>query len=147
MIFTFVQDHTDDLSAAANLPSRSMNCQSNSSNKEKSAFSADIVCQHLIQVDFNSIADQAQFHGSIQLRKIAHVDVSQVESCAQHVARTAPLIAQADEEYFLLNIQRQGSSLVRQDGREAKLVSGDMALYSSARRYELTFNAAFHRPC
>lgn len=95
--------------------------------EEKSAFWADIVCQHLIQVDCNSIADQAQFHESIQLRKIAHVDVLQVESCAQHGARTAPLIAQADEEYFLLNIQRQGSSLVRQDGREAKLVSGDMA--------------------
>lgn len=110
---------------------------------EKSAFWADMVCQHLIQVDCNSIAAQAQFHGSIQLRKIAHVDVSQVESCAQHVARTAQLIAQADDECFLLNVQRQGTSLVRQDGREAKLVSGDMALYSSARRYELAFDAAF----
>ena len=71
------------------------------------------------------------------------MDVSQIESCAQHMPRTAPLIAQADEEYFLLNIQRRGSSLVQQDGREAKLVSGNMALYSSARRYELTFDAAF----
>ncbi|RFC33154.1 MAG: hypothetical protein DID91_2727703304 [Candidatus Nitrotoga sp. MKT] len=68
--------------------------------EEKSTFWANIICQHLIQVDCNSIADQAQFHGSIQLRKIAHVDVSQVESCAQHMARTAPPIAQADKEYF-----------------------------------------------
>ncbi|MFZ1546358.1 MAG: helix-turn-helix domain-containing protein [Candidatus Nitrotoga sp.] len=112
------------------------------SEEGKAAFWADMVCQHLIQVDCNSIA-KAQFGGSIHLRKIAHVDVSQVESCAQHVARTTRLIAQADDEYFLLNIQRQGSSLVRQDGREASLVSGDMALYSSARRYELAFDSAF----
>lgn len=71
------------------------------------------------------------------------MDVSQVESCAQHMTRTTPLIAQADEKYFLLNIQRQGRSLVRQDDREAKLVSGNMALYSSAQRYELAFDAAF----
>ncbi len=71
------------------------------------------------------------------------MDVSQVAAGAQQVARTARLIAQADEEYFLLNIQRQGSSLLRQDGREASLVSGDMALYSSARRYELAFDSAF----
>jgi AraC-like DNA-binding protein len=109
---------------------------------EKIAFWADMVCQHLIQVDCNSIA-KAQFDGSINLRKIAHVDVSQVAAGAQQVARTARLIAQADKEYFLLNIQRQGSSLVRQDGREASLVSGDMALYSSARRYELAFDSAF----
>jgi len=109
---------------------------------DKIAFWADMVCQHLIQVDCNSIASQA-FHGDIHLRTIAHVDVSQVAAGAQQVARTARLITQADDEYFLLNIQRQGSSLVRQDGRVAKLVSGDMALYSSDRRYELAFDSAF----
>lgn len=112
------------------------------SDEGKAAFWADMVCQHLIHVDCNSITN-AQFHGSIHLRKIAHVDVSQVAAGAQQVVRTARLIMQADDEYFLLNIQRQGSSLVRQDGREASLVSGDMAVYSSARCYDLAFDSAF----
>lgn len=102
-----------------------------------------MVCQHLIQVDCSLIAPQVQFHGTIHLRKIAHVDISQVAASAQQVTRTKRLIKETDDEYFLLNIQRQGSSLVRQDGREASLVSGDMALYSSARCYELAFDSAF----
>lgn len=108
-------------------------------------FWTDLVCQHLVQVECSAITEPEQFHGTINMRRVAHVDISQVVAGGQRVTRTAELMAKADREYFLLNIQREGTSLVQQDGREAILNRGDMALYSSARRYDLLFNADFRQ--
>ena len=111
--------------------------------KDKVPFWADMVCQHLIQVECNPLAAASEFYGAIRLRQLGQVDISQVESVAQEVKRTARLMARADQEYFLVNIQRQGCSTVQQDGRVAKLEVGDMAIYSSARGYQLNFGNAF----
>lgn len=111
--------------------------------EEKAEFWADMVCRHLIQVNCDPMTSNEQFHGSIHSRTIAHVDVSQVATVAQKVHRTKQLIAQANEEYFLLNIQREGCSMLQQDGRTAQLAVGDMALYSSVRAYRLAFDADF----
>jgi AraC-like DNA-binding protein len=111
--------------------------------RDKVAYWADIVCQHLVQVECNSIAAPEQFHGAISLRKVDKVDVSQVVAGAQQVTRTKSMMAKADSECFLLNIQRDGNSGLQQDSRLATLKLGDMAIYSSARRYDLSFNAKF----
>lgn len=111
--------------------------------RDKVTFWADMVCQHLVQVECNSVAAPDQFHGAIGLRKIDKVDISRVVSGAQQVTRTPHLIAKADSEYFLVNIQNDGNSGVQQDGRLAILKPGDMAIYSSAREYDLSFNTEF----
>lgn len=105
----------------------------------------DLVCRHLIEVECDHPAGSNQFHGEIRLRRVGKLDISQISAAEQKVARTARLMAQAGQEHFLLNIQRAGISALRQDGREATLKPGDMALYSSARRYDLEFNENFRQ--
>lgn len=111
--------------------------------EQRSAFWVDMVCRHLIAIECEPATGRGDFHGEIEKRSIGSVEISQIVSGAQQVTRTAPLLAQADAEYFLLNIQRSSHSLVRQDGREAVLQQGDMALYSSTRPYQLSFHDAF----
>ena len=112
-------------------------------SRDKVAFWADMVCQHLVQVECNSIASPEHFDGSISLRKVGNVDISQVVTDAQQVTRTSTLISKADSEYFMVNIQRHGNSAVQQDGRLTALKSGDIAIYSSTRKYDLSFNDEF----
>ncbi|RDJ98615.1 helix-turn-helix domain-containing protein [Paraburkholderia lacunae] len=111
--------------------------------RDKVAFWADLVCQHLVQVDCNSVAEPEQFHAAISLRKIDKINLSRIAAGGQQVARTPQLMAKADSEYFLVNIQRNGNSGLQQDGRLATLKPGDMALYTSARRYDLSFKEDF----
>jgi hypothetical protein len=103
--------------------------------RERAAFWMDMVCRHLIAVECEPGSSETGFHGGIAQRRLEEVDIAQIASCAQQVRRTSSLLAQADDEYFLLNIQREGRSKVSQDGREACLASGDMALYSMDLRY------------
>lgn len=112
---------------------------------ERSAFWVDMVCKHLIAIDCEPAGRGSGFRGAIQTRAIGGVDVSQLASGAQRVARTAALLARADGDYFLLNIQRSHRSAVRQDGREALLAPGDVALYSSVRAYQLEFDGDFEQ--
>ena len=112
---------------------------------ERAPFWIDMVCRHLIEIECDPFDVGAPFHGAIVQRTVGAIDVSQVASCAQQVTRTDDLLARADGDYFLLNIQRAGCSVVQQDGREAALMPGDMALYSSARFYQLRFQTDFQQ--
>lgn len=111
--------------------------------RDKVAFWTDLVCQHLVQVDCLSVAEPERFHAAISLQKLDEINVSQISAGGQQVARTPRLMAKADREYFLVNIQRAGYSGLEQDGRLATLKPGDMAVYTSARRYDLSFNEDF----
>ena len=111
--------------------------------RDKVAFWADLVCQHFVQVECNSVAAPEQFHGAISLRKIDKVDVAQIVAGAQQVTRTRSMMAKANREYFLVNIQRDGNSGLQQDGRLATLKPGDMGIYSSSREFDLSFNTDF----
>jgi AraC-like DNA-binding protein len=111
--------------------------------RDKVAFWADLVCQHLVQVDCNLVVEPEQFHAAISLRKIDKINLSRIVAGGQQVARTPQLMAKADSEYFLVNIQRSGNSGLQQDGRLAALKPGDMAIYTSSRRYDLSFNEDF----
>jgi AraC-like DNA-binding protein len=57
-------------------------------------------------------------------------------------AAAGPLPAQT---FFVLAIQRRGRCTLRQQGREAVLATGDMALYQTALPYELAFDGAFRQ--
>ena len=113
--------------------------------REKIAFWRDLVCRHLVSVQCQSIADPAQFSGEIVMRTVAEVALAQITSTAQTVTRTPRLIAEATCEQVLVNIQREGSGGVEQDGRLAVLRPGDITLYTSGRRYDLFFDAPFQQ--
>lgn len=110
---------------------------------DRVAFWADMVCQHFVPAECSSVAVPAQFVGAIALRSLGPVNVAQIVSSAQEVTRTSQPIAQARGEYFLVNIQLSGSSSVRQAGRMTMLGLGDLAVFSSADPFQLSFDCDF----
>ena len=85
------------------------------------------------------------FHGSMRGARIAREDLSLIEVAASShaVTRTPELIAAADRRYFKLSIQLAGTGLLLQDGREAVLRPGNLAVYSTDRPYTLAFDGDF----
>ena len=112
--------------------------------RERIAYWTDVICDVYVQLDCDSPA-ASDFSGSIERDVLAGMEVSVVESQAQHVRRTPRQIAKACEDYFLVSIQDQGQGVVRQDGRTALLRPGDFALYDSTRPYELLFDGDFRQ--
>lgn len=112
---------------------------------ERHAYWADLVCAHLVKVNCLEVTQPARFSGHIEQRQLGALSVSRIRSQAQRLRLTPEVIAQSSEEQVLVNIQRRGTSVVRQDGREAALVPGDIALYTSDRPYELAFEASFEQ--
>lgn len=112
-------------------------------SRDKIAFWVDFVCAHLIQADCRAIVDRSQFQAEVSKLSLPRLDIAQIEAAGQNIYRTKQHIARASEVHFLLNIQRNGESVVRQDGKEAVLRRGDCSLYSTDRPYELAFTADF----
>jgi AraC-like DNA-binding protein len=106
---------------------------------------ADLVCAHLVQAECQNIPDPSHFSAQIELNAIAGLRVACVSGDAQTVSRTGKHLTAASDEHFLLNIQKQGTGLVRQDGREVMLKPSEMALYCSSRPYQLEFTAPFEQ--
>lgn len=112
---------------------------------DRIALWADLVCAHLVQVDCRKVADRQSFNGAISKLPLPGCEIAQVLAGGQTVNRTPYQIGRANDEYFLVNIQRSGERILRQGGREVLLKPGDSALYSSTRPYELEFGDKFHQ--
>jgi AraC-like DNA-binding protein len=78
-------------------------------------------------------------------KRLAPEDLTMIEVAASGhaVHRTDELIAGSDRKYFKLGIQLQGTGLLMQDGREAVLRPGDLAVYSTDRPYTIAFDGDF----
>src|SRR5687767_11581420 len=107
--------------------------------RERLAYWTDMICDVYVQLDCDCPA-ACDFSGRIERDVLAGLELSVVESQAQHVRRTPRQIAKASEDYFLVSVQDRGQGAVRQDGRTAVLHEGDFALYDSTRPYELMFD-------
>lgn len=83
------------------------------------------------------------FTGSLLVRPSGPLRITQVRSVAHHVVRSPRQIERGTGADVLVSMQRSGRGLVRQDGREALLEVGDLALYDAARPYTLTFDGPF----
>ncbi|MGN6405585.1 helix-turn-helix domain-containing protein, partial [Sinomonas sp.] len=87
----------------------------------------------------------AGFRGSMRGKRLELEDLSMIEVAASGhaVHRTEELIAASDRKYFKLGIQLAGMGLLLQDGREAVVRPGDLAVYSTDRPYTLAFDGDF----
>jgi len=106
----------------------------------------DAICEVFVHLECD--AEQlhgGDFFGHILRHRLAHLRLSQVDSAAQRVLRTKRLISRANEDFFLVSVQRQGTGVIMQDGRQAVLKPGDFALYDSTRPYELHFDDSFEQ--
>lgn len=90
-----------------------------------------------------STRDRHAFRGTLQAAECDNVHISQVDAGQHTIERTPELIARGDTPYFKLSVQLQGVALLVQDGREALLHPGDIAIYSTDAPYSLEFDRDF----
>jgi AraC-like DNA-binding protein len=114
-------------------------------NRNKISLWIDMVCAHLVQVDCRHVAEPERFSGSVSKLALPQLEIAQIRAGGQTVCRTTRHIGHAKDECILVNIQRSGEGLVRQNGRDAILKPGDFAIYSSTRPYELAFERDFEQ--
>ncbi|MBU1588754.1 MAG: helix-turn-helix domain-containing protein [Actinobacteria bacterium] len=79
------------------------------------------------------------FWGRLRTVDVEPVHVSEVSASPHLVERTSTLLASADPSYYKASLQVSGTGLLIQDGREAVLQPGDLAIYDTGRPYSLVF--------
>jgi AraC-like DNA-binding protein len=84
-----------------------------------------------------------RFRGMIRGAGIDEVHLSDVRATDHVVERTPELIARGDRPYFKVSLMLAGRGLLIQDGREAVLSPGDLAVYDTSRPYSLVFDDDF----
>lgn len=109
---------------------------------ERRAFWQDVVCDSFVPVHVEPLQDEP-FRGELTAGRLAAVHFAAVSADPSRVDRTPRLIARSDAEYLLVGLVRRGSAVVRQDGRETVLRSGDIACYDSTRPYTLVCRGDF----
>lgn len=110
--------------------------------RERFDYWCEAVSESYVKLGCES-ARRGRFEGAIVLSGSADMRFSQVSGSAQRVRRRQVDIARCDEESFLLSLQLRGRCQVQQAGRIAELEPGDMALYSSTERYQLSLDEGF----
>ncbi|KSU76863.1 AraC-type DNA-binding protein [Pseudarthrobacter enclensis] len=99
--------------------------------------------KHLVAESFVPLAAQTSdvdgFRGRLRSRVVDRMSIVEVTATSHEVHRTPALIARAQERYFKLNLQLEGTGLLIQDNREAVLRPGDLAIYDTNRPYTLAF--------
>jgi AraC-like DNA-binding protein len=101
-----------------------------------------LVSEAFVPLNVTSNATE-NFHAKLRSRSLGDVFVSEVGANPHSVERTPALIAAGDTPFYKLSLQLAGTGILMQDGREAILSAGDMAIYDTGRPYTLSFAADF----
>ncbi len=110
---------------------------------ERFSYWVDLICAIYAQLECDRPADVDVF-GEIEFSQLGPLDFTHLRSNVPRVWRTGSMICHDEQDRCLVQIQRGGRSVVRQDGREAMLVPGDFVIYDTTRPYELHFEDEFH---
>lgn len=105
---------------------------------ERLDFWRDLICDVFVQLDSAPLAGRS-LDATVATTTVGPLTVTKVTSQPLVVRRLPRHIARAREDDLLVSVQQTHSGLVRQDGREAVLRPGDLALYDSSRPYTLQF--------
>lgn len=84
-----------------------------------------------------------RFQGVIRAAGVDDVHVTDVQATPHVVERTPELIARDDRAFFKVSLMLAGRGLLIQDGREAVLEPGSLAVYDTSRPYSLVFDDEF----
>jgi AraC-like DNA-binding protein len=80
------------------------------------------------------------FRASVRSREYDGISLSQVFAGSHQVDRPLNFIHSGERQFFKLSLQLSGTGLIVQDGREAALLPGDMAIYDTSRPYSMAFD-------
>ena len=107
--------------------------------RDRADFWRTAVSESFVPLDV-TVRQHNDFGGQIRTRSLGSVQVSDVTADAHRVDRTKRLIARSETDCYKLSMPLRGYCLVMQDGREAALTPGDLALYDTNRPYRLAFD-------
>ncbi|MEU1272292.1 helix-turn-helix domain-containing protein [Streptomyces sp. NPDC005799] len=97
------------------------------------------VAEAFVPLDF-TFSDPATFCGEISADLLGSVAVCRVTAGPHRALRTEQQIARTETPYYKLSMPLRGYVLVSQEGRQASLLPGDLALYDTSRPYEVSFD-------
>jgi AraC-like DNA-binding protein len=80
------------------------------------------------------------FLGRLRGTDLGSLRLIEVRAEAHTARRTARLVKEAPAGCYKIGVQLGGSSVLTQDGREAKLTPGDFSVYDTDRPYTLAFS-------
>ncbi|RPF21853.1 helix-turn-helix domain-containing protein [Myceligenerans xiligouense] len=101
-----------------------------------------VVAGVFLPLDLSSSAPES-FRGVVRAVTVDDVHVSDLHGGRHVVERTPRHAAHDDLASFKLSLMVAGTSLLVQDGREALLRPGDLAVYDTRRPYTLEFDQEF----
>lgn len=107
---------------------------------ERFGYWRDAICAAFVKLDAQPVSREP-FSGAVDVQDWLGLRLSRVTAGGQHVRR----LRGEDAGDCLLSLQIQGVGTVVQAGRAADLAAGDMALYDTARPYELRFPSQFQQ--
>lgn len=77
------------------------------------------------------------FRGELRAKRMDRLAMFDIRVSQHSVIRTPELVAHSGGDFYKLSMQLRGSSLLLQDGKEALLTPGDIAIYDTTRPYTL----------
>ncbi|MFG1695888.1 helix-turn-helix domain-containing protein [Nonomuraea sp. NPDC049309] len=110
--------------------------------KERHKTWRSIVCELLGPLD-TRIAPGAPLRGEIELGRLGPMSVGRVQASTPHsMHRTPGLIRRDDPGLYRVVLVVSGGVRLEQDGRQARLGTGDFAIYDFGRPYELAYDTS-----
>lgn len=79
------------------------------------------------------------FAAKLRSRAISRVRINDITATPHRIERALELISPNDDRHYKLSLQLEGTGFVAQDGREAVLRKGDIAIYDTSRPYTIHF--------
>src|SRR5215469_15309326 len=106
--------------------------------RRKIEFWNDTACASFTPIVSDPV-DPRNFTGRLTRTKLGDIRLGEVYSDAQMVRHLRAHVARTRAPMFFLQMQLDGESINRQDGREARLGPGDFTLCDTTRPYEILF--------
>ena len=109
--------------------------------RRKIEFWNDAACASFTPIVSDPV-DLRNFTGWLTRTKLGDLRLGEVYSDAQMVRHLRAHVARTQAPMFFLQMQLEGESINRQDGRQARLGPGDFTLCDTTRPYEMQFEGA-----
>jgi AraC-like DNA-binding protein len=107
-------------------------------------FWQEMVCRAFVPFDCHRLSENP-FIGTVELTEFGPFRLSRVQCVGHQVERTSARIRQGCPETLLISLQTLGTGILTQDGREAVLLPGEVALYESVRPFAWSYREDFEQ--
>lgn len=98
------------------------------------------ISETFVELDCRGMS-RDDFFGELRARAVGGLGISAITTDAYDVLRTSSGISDSSTDDFIVSVQTEGSSIIRQLDREVRLNPGDFTLYDATMPYHLHFES------